>query len=128
MAVQDRRIYAEVNCWGASLAAWADRRCIRAGGVAPPSHTFGILGCRALPARRLARLGATPDLHHVLLNAVVGGDLRDWPSAQSLQQKMCRERGYRYAVVTESLIQTEDRRRDVDGQKGGPNARRGRGV
>ena len=50
---------------GASLAAF-DGRCIRAGGVAPPSNTSGILGCRALPARRLARLGATPDLHHGL--------------------------------------------------------------
>jgi hypothetical protein len=51
-----------------SLAAF-DRRCIRAGGVAPPSHTLSILGCRALPARRLACLGATPDFHHGLLTA-----------------------------------------------------------
>ena len=28
---------------------------------------FNILGRRALPARRLARLGATPDFHHGLL-------------------------------------------------------------
>jgi DsbC/DsbD-like thiol-disulfide interchange protein len=47
----------------ASLAAF-DGRCIPAGCVAPPSNTAGILGRRALPAGRLARLGATPDLHH----------------------------------------------------------------
>ena len=51
---------------GASAAAFAGR-CIRAGGVAPPSNTFGILGCRALPSRRLAHLGATRHLHHGLL-------------------------------------------------------------
>ena len=34
-----------------------------AGCVAPPSNTPGILGRRALPAGRLARLGATPDFH-----------------------------------------------------------------
>ena len=55
---------------GASAAAFA-ARCIRAGGVAPPSHTFGILGCRALPSRRLARLGATRHLHHGLLAAAL---------------------------------------------------------
>src|SRR5437867_3808748 len=64
---------------GESLAAF-DERCIpkppqrgcRAGGpgasgVAPPSNTPGILSRRALPAGRLARLGATPDSHHGLL-------------------------------------------------------------
>src|SRR5947208_14111482 len=64
---------------GESLAA-VDRRCIPsppqrgcrvgdpgAGCVAPPSNTPGILGRRALPAGRLARLGATPDFHHGLL-------------------------------------------------------------
>ena len=51
---------------GASPAAFDGRR-IRAGGVAPPSNTFSILGCRALPARRLARLGAARHLHHGLL-------------------------------------------------------------
>src|SRR5206468_12722208 len=39
-----------------------------AGGVAPPSNTPGILSRRALPAGRLARLGATPDFHHGLLS------------------------------------------------------------
>src|SRR6266852_4311300 len=38
-----------------------------AGCVAPPSNIPDILGRRALPARRLARLGATPDFHHGLL-------------------------------------------------------------
>src|SRR5437762_12555834 len=51
---------------GASLAAF-DGRCIPAACVAPRSNTRGILGRRALPAGRLARLGATPDLHHGLL-------------------------------------------------------------
>src|SRR5713101_4434113 len=40
---------------------------IPAGCVAPRSNTPGILGRRALPAGRLARLGATPDFHHGLL-------------------------------------------------------------
>src|SRR6266446_1603280 len=53
---------------GESLAAF-DERCIPAGGVAPPSNTPGILSRRALPAGRLARLGATPDFHHGLLGA-----------------------------------------------------------
>src|SRR2546425_1097299 len=44
-----------------------DGRCIPAGCVAPRSNTPGILGRRALPAGRLARLGATPDFHHGLL-------------------------------------------------------------
>src|SRR3989449_1830165 len=52
---------------GESLAAF-DGRCIPAGCVAPPSNTPGILGRRALPAWRLARLGATPDFHHGLLS------------------------------------------------------------
>ena len=53
---------------GARLAAF-DGRCIPAGCVAPRSHTPGMLGRRALPAGRLARLGATPDVHHGLLVA-----------------------------------------------------------
>ena len=54
---------------GESLAAF-DGRCILAGCVAPPSNTPGILGRRALPARRLARLGATPHFHHGLLGFI----------------------------------------------------------
>src|SRR5712691_13557358 len=38
-----------------------------AGCVAPRSNTPGILGRRALPSGRLARLGATPDFRHGLL-------------------------------------------------------------
>src|SRR5438874_7437060 len=79
---------------GESLAAF-DERCIPtppqrgcrvggpgASGVAPPSNTPGIAPHRAhharrgprfsvgraLPAGRLARLGATPDFHHGLLD------------------------------------------------------------
>src|SRR5436190_13594763 len=37
------------------------------GGAAPPSHTSGMLGRRALPVGRIAALGATMDLHHGLL-------------------------------------------------------------
>jgi len=44
-----------------------DERCIRAGGVAPPSNAGDILGRLAFPARRLARFGATPDFHQGLL-------------------------------------------------------------
>ncbi len=51
---------------GKSHAAF-DGRCIRGGGVAPPSNIGHILSRRALPARRLARLGATRDFHHGLL-------------------------------------------------------------
>jgi len=57
---------------GESLAAF-DGRCILGGCVAPPSNTHGILGRRALPARRLARLGATPDFHHWLLGSLAPG-------------------------------------------------------
>ena len=63
-----------------SLAAF-DGRCILAGGVASSSNSPAILGRRALPSRRLARLvlrqaqnalssskgGATPDFHHGLI-------------------------------------------------------------
>jgi hypothetical protein len=52
---------------GKSLAAF-DGRCILAGCVALPSNIPDILGHRAWPARRLARLGATPDFHHGLLS------------------------------------------------------------
>ena len=52
---------------GKSLAAF-DGRCILAGCVAPSSNIPDILGRRALPARRLTRLGATPDFHHGLLS------------------------------------------------------------
>ena len=58
---------------GESLAAF-DRRCIPGGCVAPPSNTPGILGRHALPAGRLARLGAAPDFHHGLLSLVTQPD------------------------------------------------------
>src|SRR5207248_2814981 len=51
---------------GETPAAFAGR-CILAGCVAPRSNTPGILGRRASPARRLARLGATPAFHYGLL-------------------------------------------------------------
>ena len=46
------------------------RRCIPSGCVAPPSNIPDILGRHALPARRLARLGATPDFHHGLCRSL----------------------------------------------------------
>ena len=61
---------AALTARGKSLAAFAGR-CIPTGGVVPPSNTPGILGRRALPAGRLARLGATPDFHHGLLAVIV---------------------------------------------------------
>ena len=63
-----RRARTRLAARGASPAAFGGR-CIPAGGVAPPSHPPGMLGRRALPAGRLARLGATPDVHHGLLDA-----------------------------------------------------------
>jgi hypothetical protein len=54
---------------GESPAAF-DERCIPAICVAPPSNTGGILSRRALFARRLTRLGATPDFHHGPLGTV----------------------------------------------------------
>src|SRR5437773_12033886 len=46
------------------------RRCIPADCVAPPSNIPDILGRRALSSGRLAALGATPDFHHGLLEAL----------------------------------------------------------
>src|SRR5438093_11361624 len=54
-----------VSCLRTSFAF--GRRCIPAGYVAPPSNIPDILGRRALPAGRLACLGATLDFHHGLL-------------------------------------------------------------
>jgi phosphate transport system substrate-binding protein len=53
---------------GGSPAAF-DGRCIPPGGVAPPANIPDILGRRAWPAGRLARLGATRGFHHGLLAA-----------------------------------------------------------
>src|SRR5580658_10219573 len=54
-----------------------ERRCIPAGCVAPPSNVPDILGRHALPAGRLAVLGATPDFHHGLLD-----EAEQWLTAQ----------------------------------------------
>ena len=51
---------------GENQSAFDERR-ILAACVAPSSNTGGILSRRALSTRRLARLGATPDFHHGLL-------------------------------------------------------------
>src|SRR5580704_19520941 len=51
---------------GESPAAFG-RRCIPPGCVVPPSNIPDILGRHALPAGRIAGLGATPDFHHGLL-------------------------------------------------------------
>src|SRR5437867_13296037 len=60
------------------LPRWGPGR----GGVAPPSHTTGMLGRRALPAGRIAALGATMDLHHGLLDYLMNID--KWPIPVSL--------------------------------------------
>src|SRR5712691_2078330 len=62
---------------GESPAAF-DGRCIPGGCVAPPSNTPGILGRRALPAGRLARLGATPDFHRGLLSSIPRAKCRNY--------------------------------------------------
>jgi hypothetical protein len=63
-------------------------------------NTPGILGRRALPAGRLARLGATPDLHHGLL---AGDNVRDESDRFSLtasQHAACQSHdGSRDAVI-----------------------------
>jgi hypothetical protein len=50
---------------GATPSAF-ERRCIPSGCVAPPSNIPNILGRRALPAGRIAALGATMELRHGL--------------------------------------------------------------
>ena len=52
---------------GAGVPSAFERRCIPSGCVAPPSNIPDILGRRALPAGRIAALGATMELHHGLL-------------------------------------------------------------
>ena len=58
--------YVAPSSRGETPAAF-DGRCILAGCVAPSSHTPGMPVRRALPARRLTRLGATLAFHHGLL-------------------------------------------------------------
>ena len=73
-------VYYLANSWLIAFALAArgespsasDERSILVAYVAPPSNTGGILGRRALSARRLARLGATPDFHHGLLGFETG--------------------------------------------------------
>src|SRR5262245_36926140 len=55
---------------GATPSAF-ERRCIPTGCVAPPSNIPDILSRRALPAGRLAVLGATMELRHGLLSAML---------------------------------------------------------
>ena len=74
---------------GENQSAFDERR-ILAACVAPSSNTGGILSRRALSTRRLARLGATPDFHHGLLDdqiiyvtAMLDGRRRGLEHAQS---------------------------------------------
>jgi DNA invertase Pin-like site-specific DNA recombinase len=67
LAIANRPILLAARC--ESPTAF-ERRCIPAGCVAPPSNIPDILGRHALPAGRLAVLGATPDFHHGLLEAI----------------------------------------------------------
>src|SRR5574342_375744 len=59
--VADADICLSLAARGATPSAF-ERRCISAGGVAPPSDIPEITGRRALPAGRLAVLGAAMDL------------------------------------------------------------------
>src|SRR6266851_6418895 len=106
-----RRMASRLAARGATPSA-SERRCIPAppqrgcrvgtpgaGGVAPPANTPGIatpprkrraagapvLSRRALPAGRLARLGATPDFHHGLLSP------SDDPRLENSLTRRCRE-------------------------------------
>jgi len=63
-------MFTKLAARGETLAAF-ERARIPWGCVAPPSNTAGILGRRALPAGRLARLRATPDFHYGLLALVI---------------------------------------------------------
>ena len=63
LSVLERRARRNLAVRGERPSAFVER-CILAAYVAPPSHTGGILDRRALSARRLACLGATPDFHH----------------------------------------------------------------
>src|SRR5712691_3390694 len=58
----------------------------RPGCVAPRSNTPGILGRRALPSGRLARLGATPDFHHGLLASKITLAV-NWGRAREAQSR-----------------------------------------
>src|SRR5438128_3340138 len=80
MKIISLRVATSLAARGESLAAF-DERCIPSGGVAPPSNTPGILSRRALPAGRLARLGATPDFHHGLLGHQAATTTETWPCA-----------------------------------------------
>src|SRR6188768_2374290 len=66
LALARRSLAGGLAARGGSPAAF-DGRCIPPGCVAPHSNTPGILNRRALPAGRLARLGATRDFRHGLL-------------------------------------------------------------
>ncbi len=111
---------------GESLAAF-DGRCIpkppqrgcRVGGpgagcVAPRSNTPGILGRRALPAGRLARLGATPDFHHGLLEDNRHGSCRILGSrlATALLGRRARPKVSKLVAVDIAACRTDDPRVD----------------
>ena len=68
-----------------------DEQCILAACVTPPPNTGGILGRRALPARRFARLGATPDFHHGLLGQIVRGRERQGDGGRRRKAAYLRE-------------------------------------
>src|SRR6266850_1054200 len=64
----------------------------RPGCVAPRSNTPGILGRRALPSGRLARLGATPDFRHGLLAAEAAENAeKHFPARSDTNQRQPRK-------------------------------------
>jgi cytochrome c oxidase cbb3-type subunit 3 len=76
--MQRRTQWMSVSAKGArsNNPAAFDERCIPPGGVAPSSNTAGILGRRALPDGRLARLGATRGFYIGLLGLTLALGLR----------------------------------------------------
>ena len=114
---------------GESLAAF-DGRCIPAGCVAPRSNTPGILGRRALPAGRLARLGATPDFHHGLLARTLvekrfHGRRESRVGDEALTLEKRREARHHPAVLQSAVFEKSGQRARIDnGEVVEPIARR----
>ena len=77
-----------------------DERAILATCVAPRPNTDGIFSRRALFARRLARLGATPDSHHGLLadGTFVAYAMTVWLHVVSDSMGLCLPEGIRDTV------------------------------
>ena len=99
-----------------------DERRILATCVAPPSNTAGIFSRRALSARRLARLGATPDFHHGLLELRCARLSRGCAVVGDQQVVHCEQRKLQpsgYAGLIEHMRQVTLDRLFADAQRRG---------